>query len=712
MKSLSYKIEDSVIAQVLGIQNFNNDESAVLELVKNSYDAKATICHIIFKEDSLIFADDGWGMNDDDISKSWMFVGKSSKGYSISDGNKTRVLAGSKGIGRFALARLGKSVHLISKKVGSTAIHWTTDWNSSYIDNTETPFEHGTQITIENLRERWTPKKIENLKRFLTKTYNDDSMIIKLTANEVTETLGKYLPEPILGVNCYATIDLYYKSENTTLIVEIHSREFSREAKKYCPQIENLEFHSKTINLTDDFDNSSTNEAPDPELQSLLRAIGDFSANLQFSVTHTKKDIERFLYTEAELSEKLPQGVVLYRNAFSISSMEGKKDWLCLGVRSRKSPAAATHPTGSWRVRENQLSGEVLIDKKENPLLEDLSNRQGLNENIYYDCFIRIIHRGLREFEEFRQAIIRGVNNKNKTTEKTEKKLINLLLDKPQRIYNFNRKQYDELIKEIDSTVKENKFLFYEKEELNEKYHYEVRLLNVLATMGLKASSAAHEFKNDRNNLNNPTFIKQALIDYGMWDTLCSKENTKYFFRNVPELLKKCDRVNHKISTFMNAVLANTKKSRFKKNWLNISKLIENIGQNWCCDYAQIRINLAIDDGLFYSISEDILYVIFDNLILNSVQQNDKKEINISIFAELREDLLYFKYSDDGKGLAKCYRSNPFKILEVHESSREDGHGLGMWIVNNTCISSGGKIESINGDNGFSIEFTIGNKLL
>ena len=84
-----------------------------------------------------------------------------------------------------------------------------------------------------------------------------------------------------------------------------------------------------------------------------------------------------------------------------------------LGVRSRKSPAAATHPTGAWRVRENQLSGKVLIDKKENPLLEDLSNRQGLNENIYYDCFIRIIHRGLREFEEFRQAIIRNVNKKN-----------------------------------------------------------------------------------------------------------------------------------------------------------------------------------------------------------------------------------------------------------------------------------------------------------
>ena len=390
--------------------------------------------------------------------------------------------------------------------------------------------------------------------------------------------------------------------------------------------------------------------------------------------------------------------------------MEGKKDWLYLGVRSRKSPAAASHPTGAWRIRENQLSGKVLIDKRENALLEDLSNRQGLNENIYYQYFIKIIHRGLKEFEDFRQTIVRSVNQKNKTTEKSEKKLIYLLLSKPQHVYNFNRSQYDELVKEIDSMVKENSSLFYEREELNEKYHYEVRLLNVLATMGLKASSAAHEFKNDRNNLNNPEFIKQALIDYGMWDTLCSQENTKYVFRNVPELLKKCDRINHKISTFMNAVLANTEKSRFKRNLINISKLIENIQQSWCNDYAQIKMDLHISDSLLYTISEDILYVIFDNLILNSVQQNDDNEVRISRLAEQREDLLFFRYSDNGVGLAKRYQSNPFKILEVHESTREDGHGLGMWIVNNTCLSSGGKIENIMGNGGFCIEFTVGTK--
>ena len=42
MEQLQYVIEDSTIAELLGVQNFTNDESAVLELVKNAYDAKAS----------------------------------------------------------------------------------------------------------------------------------------------------------------------------------------------------------------------------------------------------------------------------------------------------------------------------------------------------------------------------------------------------------------------------------------------------------------------------------------------------------------------------------------------------------------------------------------------------------------------------------------------------------------------------------------------
>lgn len=119
-----------------------------------------------------------------------------------------------------------------------------------------------------------------------------------------------------------------------------------------------------------------------------------------------------------------------------------------------------------------------------------------------------------------------------------------------------------------------------------------------------------------------------------------------------------------------------------------------------------------MNEDIVYQISEDMLQVIFDNLILNSVQQNENtQKLNIIIEAIERNGFLKFRYSDDGKGLDIKYKTNPSKILEVHETTRKKGHGLGMWIVNNTCIMSGGEIQKIGGEDGFSIEFTIGGKL-
>ena len=103
------------------------------------------------------------------------------------------------------------------------------------------------------------------------------------------------------------------------------------------------------------------------------------------------------------------------------------------------------------------------------------------------------------------------------------------------------------------------------------------------------------------------------------------------------------------------------------------------------------------------------MQVIFDNLILNSIQQNDAlNHLEIAIRITHSGEFLYFSYFDNGKGLDKKYLTNPEKILEVHETTRKSGHGLGMWIVNNTITMSGGKISQINGENGFHIDFTLG----
>ena len=713
MEELKYIIEDSTIAELLGVQNFTNAESAILELVKNAYDAEVLNLTIKFNENQLIIEDDGIGMNAEDIKKYWMHIGKSQKKYNIIDkNNKNRVLAGSKGLGRFALARLGESVRLFSKKENDNSVVWTTDWNSSKLDYDNTFNKNGTKIIIDNLRDKWGKRKVENLADFLQKIYNDDSMKIKLLYNNEEKVIKKYFLEPILGENCTTNINLFYDSIKRNLTIEIKSDEFQEEAKKYCPNID-LKFQNFIINLSDelkgDFDLDNN------EIDTVLTEIGNFKAQFYFYIASSTQEMEKFLYKYKIIPTPLKYGIILYRNAFGISSYEGNKDWLGLGKRARKSPAAASHPTGAWRVRENQLSGMIEIDKKNNKKLQDLSNRQGLEENIYYQVFIEIINRGIKEFERYRQEIIRKIVKNTKNNLKLEKKesIINKIISNPKSLEKLSIDDKKELVTELknerDLQIKSEK----DKKEIEERYKYDVQILNVLATNGLKASSIAHEMKNDRNTIAfNNEYIIDALKEYKMWDILNTEDKTKLEYKNVPYLLDKNTITTKKILLFIDSMLDNIEKSQFQIGLKNIVDIVDKIKEIWKKDYSWINIEIKSDRNIDFELSEDILHVVFDNLILNSIQQNEEKQnLDIKIYIEQIESLIKFKYTDNGKGLEKKYLLNPKKILEVHETTRKNGHGVGMWILNNTVNISGGEILSIKGEEGFSIEFTLGRRI-
>lgn len=87
METLKYIVEDSILAELLGVQNFSNKESAILELVKNAFDANALCVKIKITKDTIEFIDNGCGMSYDDLVSNWMYIGKSSKGYEIADEN-------------------------------------------------------------------------------------------------------------------------------------------------------------------------------------------------------------------------------------------------------------------------------------------------------------------------------------------------------------------------------------------------------------------------------------------------------------------------------------------------------------------------------------------------------------------------------------------------------------------------------------------------
>jgi hypothetical protein len=193
------------LKRVLGRELIIDDEVAIFELVKNSFDAGADRVHLHFEDERIVVADNGSGMSFKDLTEKWLFVAYSSK-RTIRSADDFRNLAagrrqvaGSKGIGRFSSDRLGRLVTIQSKVKGPRGkVHkLSVDWDEfekddlkhfesipvSYADKGTfdlpkelsefgASLEHGTVIDIHQLRRTWDRDQILALKASLAKLIN------------------------------------------------------------------------------------------------------------------------------------------------------------------------------------------------------------------------------------------------------------------------------------------------------------------------------------------------------------------------------------------------------------------------------------------------------------------------------------------------------------------------------------------------------------
>lgn len=195
MDKLKFKVS-AELKNILGRDLITNDNIAILELVKNSYDAHATKVEITFDNDKIIIADNGKGMTLEELINKWLFVGYSAKRDGTED--KTyrskfkRNYAGAKGIGRISCDRLARYVTLMTKSEDSDTVETiVVDWQS-FEEKQKVEFDtvavehkssttrfvfpsnstHGTVLSFTALHGAWGEKEILELRKSLEKMIN------------------------------------------------------------------------------------------------------------------------------------------------------------------------------------------------------------------------------------------------------------------------------------------------------------------------------------------------------------------------------------------------------------------------------------------------------------------------------------------------------------------------------------------------------------
>lgn len=183
-KNVRFSVDAGVIDR-LGRELVGKKETAVSELVKNAYDADAKKVDLTFSDSdyeggTLEISDDGIGMSREELIDGFMKISSTDKVHNPKSPKYKRNRAGRKGIGRFAVQRLGNRLAIISRKEGSpTAVKVTIDWSlykgdqdlltiNNQIEEFESDRAFGTTLTIEGLRDKWTIASIERVFRYIS----------------------------------------------------------------------------------------------------------------------------------------------------------------------------------------------------------------------------------------------------------------------------------------------------------------------------------------------------------------------------------------------------------------------------------------------------------------------------------------------------------------------------------------------------------------
>ncbi|MCG7983807.1 MAG: ATP-binding protein [Candidatus Thiodiazotropha lotti] len=529
------------IMVLLGEQLIKNHTLALFELVKNSYDADAsqvdlTLLAVDTKEGMIEVSDDGTGMSYEDVTGIWLKPAHEHKAEARKNTRRTekgRLPIGEKGLGRFAVHRLGSSISMVTRKVGHdevvVEIDWDTFLKNEYLDQSEISIETrkptvftgddtGTRITVSNLRETWKRGEVRKL-------YRQVSSMTPPSFSCGDEVKGHYRPaEAEIGdeFNVVFTIDpdkkwledMFDPSLAVSQALFVFNFEMSDDGLRYDYRFNPFEAmkadYSGLIDerVVDDMHLKSSDffkYSPAEDGISLksrkkrstkpILGKGENSLGIgPIKGTILGYDFDKEIYDRYQKDDSLgltdylrkQGGIRVYRDNLRVYNYgEPGDDWLHLDHRRIQGP---TRKLGS-----RQIMGAIHLDLEESTGLIEQTNREGFVENKSYQELVHAMLGVLTQFEAER--------NKDK---RKLKDILVLPAGKSTKADIKHKPSVEELITDVQKAVESDKA--YEPlkplmKEVSKAYQETRDVLMSAAGAGMGLVTVFHELERGVRNL-------------------------------------------------------------------------------------------------------------------------------------------------------------------------------------------------------------------
>jgi signal transduction histidine kinase/anti-sigma regulatory factor (Ser/Thr protein kinase) len=719
--NIRFSVDAGVIDR-LGNELVARQETAVSELVKNAYDADATEVNLTFVNSTevggtLIISDKGNGMTKEQLINGFMRISSSEKIHNPYSEKYHRKRAGQKGIGRFAVQRLGSKLTIITQTEESEEslklfIDWdiySSDKDLYHITNSLESIPkkrlNGTTLIIENLRDKWSEASIKRIYRYVIEILQPFPLSQEnVNQLDVVKNI-EISPDPGFKIFFYSSPDGKLRKR----IIDEKNMIYSHALATINGEI-NEEGIGKFSILSEKLDlDFSDYIGVDPDNKN---AIFDRIRNVRFKAyyyVYGNDLIPKMHETSIRRLASTAGGIRLYRNGFRVLPYgETNDDWLGLDASIRRRSILPVHGNINF-------FGFVEIDDSSGDF-EETSSREGLMTNeslIQLQNFLyRTIVASVIRIAEHRNVKIVSGQKKDEdgNWEKMEVRIKNIahtleeldkaLEDEEQGIIAKKRrkKRVKALKKEIDEVAK------IQKQE-RAKLFKERSMLRVLSSVGLTIGQFVHEIKYYLDNIQDD--IKVLIQD----------------LRNELEALNRLYVLDENFSIF--------------KTYMSYFDYV--ISQNIIKELKPIELrtvvrpfidslkNDAKKSGIIFLEPNFQRYGLYTkpmhpsewSSILFNFYTNSKKAIKRvsdkgEIFIECGDNdgFIYLEFSDTGDGISKENEEQIFEefftttsqqtLDELDSNTEILGTGLGLKIVKDIVTSYRGNIRVVSPKTNFA----------